>query len=135
MTCNILGLCQSMLEQTSSGAATSPTTFSQLSSSGLAPSQVQDALPRPRASLHRAGTHSPSPSSTQKLPSKAELLVIQSRSMKSIAGSMEARTKGKETLLFLKMDINMEKKKGAKIASLERVKDSDAIVTMSSSPR
>ena len=47
--------------------------------------------------------------------------------MRSIAQSMEATTEGKEALLSLKMDIEMEKKKAAKIANLERAKDLGAI--------
>ena len=35
---------------------------------------------------------------------------------------------GKEALLSLKMDIEMEKKKAAKIANLERVKNLGAII-------
>jgi hypothetical protein len=126
-TRNILRLRQNMLEQASSGGGNSPTTFSQPSSPGMAPSQVQDANPGPQAPTRGAATRSPSPSSNQKLPSKAELLAAQSNSMKSIARSMEARTEGKEALLSLKMDIEMEKKKAAKIANLQRAKDLGAI--------
>ena len=84
---------------------------------------MQDALAGTQASPHRAPTRFPSPSSTEKLPSKAELLATQSRSMQSIAGSMEARTEGKEALLSLKMDIEIEKKKATKITNLKRAKD------------
>ena len=47
--------------------------------------------------------------------------------MRSIARSMEAWTEGKEALLSLKMDIEIEKKKETKIANLERAKDLGAI--------
>ena len=113
-TLNILKLRQSMLDQ-ALGVATSPSMFSQPSSCGILPSQVQDAPAGMHASLHQAPTCSPSPSSTQKLPSKAELLVAQSRSMQSIARSMEARTEGKEALFSLKMDIEIEKKNQLKL--------------------
>lgn len=126
-TRNILRVRQNMLEQASSGGGNSPTTFSQPSSPGMAPSQVQDVNPIWQASSHGAGTRSPSPSSNQKLPSKAELLAAQSQSMSSIARSMQTRTEGKEALYSLKMDIEMEKKKAAKIANLERAKDLGAI--------
>ena len=43
---------------------------------------------------------------------------------------MEVRTEGKEVLLSLKMDIEMEKKKVAKIANLERVKNLGAITNV-----
>ena len=39
--------------------------------------------------------------------------------MKSIACNMEAKTKGHEALLSLKMGIKMEKKKAIKIANLD----------------
>ena len=126
-TRNILQLHQSMLDQASSGGANLPTTTSPPSSPGMAPSQMQDAPLRPQPSSQRVGTHSPSPSLVEKLPYKDELLVAQSRSMRSIACNMEARTEGKEALLSLKIDIEMEKKKAAKIANLEHVKDFGAI--------
>ena len=88
---------------------------------------MQDVPAGTQASPHQVATRSPSPSSIQKLPSKAELLAAQSRSMRSIARSMEARTEGKEALLSLKMDIEIEKKKAAKIAILEHAKDLGAI--------
>ena len=50
-TRNILRLRQSMLDQ-ASGAATSPSTFSQPSSPGISPSQMQDAPTGTQASLH-----------------------------------------------------------------------------------
>ena len=78
---------------------------------------MQDALAVPQASAHQVDTHN------QKLPSKVELLATQS----SIARSMEARIEGMEALLSLKMDIEMEKRKVAKIAKLERAKDLGAI--------
>ena len=43
--------------------------------------------------------------------------------MRLIARSMEVWTEGKEAFLSLKMDIEMEKKKAAKIANLEHAKD------------
>ena len=89
----------------------------------MAPSQVQDVNLQPQTPSRGVGTYSPSPSSGQKLPSKAELLAAQSKSMKSIAHSMEVRTEGKEALLSLKMDIEMEKKKAVKIENLERAKN------------
>ena len=73
------------------------------------------------------GPHSPSLSSTQKLPSKAELLASQSKSMSSIARTIEARTEGKGALLVVKMDIQVEKQKAARIANLKRAKDLSAI--------
>ena len=116
-----------MLDHASSIGANLSTTTSQPSSPGMAPSQVQDAPPGPQPSSQRVGTHSPSPSSAQRLPFKVELLVAQSRSMRSIARSMEAKTKGKEALPSLKMNIEIKKKKAAKIANLECVKDLGAI--------
>ena len=127
-THNILWLYQSMLDHALSIGANLPTTTSQPSSLSMAPSEVQDAPPRLQPSSQRVGIHSPSPSSAQRLPSKAELLAAQSRSMRSIARSMEARTKGKEALLSLKMDIEIEKKKAAKIANLECAKELGAII-------
>ena len=73
------------------------------------------------------GLRSPSPSSGQKLPTKAELLAPQSKSMSSIARTMEARTKGKGALLVVKMDIQVEKQKVAQIANLEHAKELGAI--------
>ena len=93
----------------------------------MVPSQEQDAPPGPQPFNQRVGTLSPSPSSAQRLPSKVELLATQSRSMRSIARNMEARTEEKKALLSLKMDIEMEKKIGAKIVDLESVKDLGAI--------
>lgn len=43
--------------------------------------------------------------------------------MSSIACTMEARTEGKGVLLSVKMDIQMEKRKAAKIANLEHARD------------
>ena len=122
-TRNILRLRQNILEQAPSGGGNLPTTFSHPSSPGMVPSQVQDANLGLQVPTCGAGTRSPSPSSSQKLPSKAELLAPQSKSMKSIARTMEVRTEGKEALLSLKMDIEMEKKKARKIANLERAKN------------
>ena len=122
-TRNILKLRQSMLDEASSRAATSSTMFFQPSSLGMAPSQVQDAPPGLQAFARQADIRFPSPSSTQKLPSKAKLLAAQSRSMPSIACNMEEQTEGKEALLSLKMDIEMEKKKLHKFptSSVQRI--------------
>ena len=73
------------------------------------------------------GHRSPSPSLAQKLPTKAELLASQSKSMSSIARTMEARTEGKGALSVVKMDIQVEKQKAARIANLECAKDLGAI--------
>ena len=84
---------------------------------------MQDALLGPQPSTHKGSNHSLSPCSTQKLPSKVELLTAQSKSMRAIACSMEARIKKKQGLFSLKMDIKMEKEKIAKIANLKHGKD------------
>ena len=105
-TCNILKIRQTMVDQSSSGS--NPPTLG----------QVQDGS---------WGHRSPSPSSAQKLPTKAELLAAQSKSMSSIARTMEARTEGKRALLNVKMDIQVEKRKAARIANLERAKELGAI--------
>ena len=47
--------------------------------------------------------------------------------MTSIAWTMEARTEGKGALLNVKMDIQVEKRKAARIANLERAKELGAI--------
>lgn len=99
-----------------------PTISSHPSSPGMGPSLVQDATTQPLPS----GTRRPrslSPCSTQKIPTKAEILASQSKSMSSIARTMEARTAGKEALLSVKMDIMMEKRKSAKIANLMQARD------------
>ena len=43
--------------------------------------------------------------------------------MSSIAQTIEARTKEKQTLLFVKMDIKIEKQKATMIANLEHTRD------------
>ena len=91
-TRNILKIRQTMVDQSSSGG--NPPTLG----------QVQDGS---------RGHHSSSPLSAQKLPTKAELLAAQSKSMTSIARTMEARTEGKGALLNVKMDIQVEKRKAA----------------------
>ena len=96
-TRNILKLRQTMLEQSSFGG--NPPTLG----------QVQDGSVHLQTSGGGRGHCSPSPSSTQKLPTKAELLAAQSKSMTAIARTMEARSEGKGALLSLKMDIKMEK--------------------------
>ena len=87
-THNILKIRQTMVDQSSSGGNPPTLGHVQVGSEG-----------------HR----SPSPSLAQKLPNKAELLASQSKSMSSIARTMEARTKGKGALLNVKMDIQVEK--------------------------
>ena len=69
------------------------------------PTQVQDDTVHPQTSGGSRGPHSLSPSSAQKIPTKAELLASQSKSMSCIARTMEARTEGKRALLAIKMDI------------------------------
>ena len=91
------------------------------------PGQVQDGSVHSQTLGGSRGHHSPSPSSTQKLPTKAELLASQSKSMSCIARTMAKWTEGKRALLSLKMDIKMEKWKAAKIANLEHARDLDAI--------
>ena len=110
-TRNILKLWQTMVDQFLSGG--NPPT----------PGQVQDDSLHPQ-SLGGARSHCfPSPSLAQKLPTKAKFLASQSKSMSSIAWSMEARTERKEELLFIKMDIKMEKGKAVRIANLEHTRD------------
>ena len=91
------------------------------------PSQVQDGSIHPQTLGGSRGHRSPSPSSTQKLPMKAEPLASQSKSMSAIARTIEATSKGKGAFLSLKMDIKMEKQKVAKISNLEHARDLDAI--------
>ena len=105
-TCNILKLRQTMVDQSSSGG--NPPTLG----------QVQDGS---------RGPCSLSPSSGQKLPMKAELLASQSKSMSSIARTMEARTEGNGVLLVVKMDIQVEKRKAAQIANVKCAKELGAI--------
>ena len=99
------------------------------------PGQVQDGSVHPQTSGGSRGHRSPSPSSTQKLLTKAELLASQSKSMSCIARTMADRTEGKEALLSLKMDIKMEKRKAAKIANLEHARDLGAITKAEFNPR
>ena len=87
-----------------------------------------DASVHPQMSSGSRGHHSPSPSSTQKVPTKAELLASQSKSMSVIARTMEARIEGKGVLLSVKMDIKMEKRKAARIANLQQTRDLGAIM-------
>lgn len=91
------------------------------------PGQVQDASAHPQTSGGSRGHRSPSPLSTPKVPTKAELLASQSKSMSVIARTMEARTEGKGALLSVKMDIKLEKRKAAKIANLQHARDLGAI--------
>ena len=88
---------------------------------------MQDDSVHPQTSGGSKGHRSPSPSSAHKLPTKAELLASQSKSMSCIAQTMEARTEEKGALLSMKMDIQMEKQKAAKIANLEHARDLGAI--------
>ena len=74
------------------------------------------------------GHRSLSPSSAQKLPTKVELLASQSKSMSSIAQTIEAKIEGKGALLVVKMDIQVKKRKAARIANLECAKDLGAIM-------
>ena len=93
----------------------------QSSSGGNPPTlgQVQDGS---------RGLRSPNLSLAQKLPSMGEFLASQSKSMSSIAQTMEARTEEKGALLVVKIDIQVEKQKAAQIANLERAKDLGAII-------
>ena len=113
-----------MIDQSLSGNNSSIS--SHPSSSRLPPTQVQDSIVHPQISGSK-GHHSLSLSSTQKLPSKAKLFASQSKSMSSIAWTMEARIEGKEALLSVKMDIKMEKRKATKIANLKHARDLNVI--------
>ena len=115
VTRNILNLWQIVVDQSSSGG-NSPM-----------PGQVQDGTVHSQASGGSRGQRSPSPSLAHKLPTKAELLASQSKSMSCIARTVEARTEGKRALLSMKMDIQMEKRKAARIANLEHARDLGAI--------
>ena len=92
------------------------------------PGQVQDGSVHPQTSGGRRGHRSLSPSSAQKLPTKAKLLASQSKNMSCIARTMEARKKGKRALLSIKMDVKLKKRKAARIANLEHAKDLGAIM-------
>ena len=67
--------------------------------------QVQDGSIHPQTSGGSKGHRSPSPSSSEKLPTKTEFLALQSKSVSCIARTMEARKEGKGALLSVKMDI------------------------------
>ena len=90
--------------------------------------QVQDGSVHLQTSSGSKGHRSPSSSLAQKLPTKNELLASQSKSMSCIAQTMEGRTKGKGMLLAVKMDIQMEKQKAARIANVEHARDLGAIM-------